>query len=234
MRVVTFEDCLHVLSAFNVDIKKGKVIEIGGSQAVSLKSRFSSISRVTKNPFLNYNPDIILLDKGFNEDHLNTKSDIRLDFLVKESLLEYKDQFDLVLSFDTLEHIPDPFLFCENLLYITKPGGFIYLATVFSYVFHPSPDDYFRFTPDGLKQCFIKSNFKEGTGFSILWAGWETSPEGVAILCYKGNSHDHQDKKAFDLPQPRNRNKFVSKVLNYLKYYIEKTEQKLITYDFDK
>jgi hypothetical protein len=74
--------------------------------------------------------------------------------------------------------VSDPFTFCRNLVRVAKPGGLIYLATVFSWEYHPSPQDYFRFSPEGLRQCFA------GAGAEVLEADWDMPGVSVYIcLC---------------------------------------------------
>jgi hypothetical protein len=41
------------------------------------------------------------------------------------------------------------------MIFVAKPGGYIYVATVFEWPYHPSPEDYFRFIPAGLRELFL-------------------------------------------------------------------------------
>ncbi|MBK1989591.1 methyltransferase domain-containing protein [Sphaerospermopsis aphanizomenoides BCCUSP55] len=131
---------------------------------------------VTENPLIKIIPNLQFFDRGFNASVIKTSSDFEADFLVDANIVPILDLFDLVVSFDTLEHISDPFTFCSNLVRIAKPGAYIYLQTVFSWEYHPSPQDYFRFSPEGLRECFTDS-----TG-EILECDWET--EGVSVFAF--------------------------------------------------
>jgi hypothetical protein len=74
--------------------------------------------------------------------------------------------------------VSDPFTFCRNLVRIAQPGGVIYLATVFSWEYHPSPQDYYRFSPEGLRECFART---EG---EVLACGWDT-PDISVYICVR-------------------------------------------------
>lgn len=131
---------------------------------------------VTENPLIAAIPNIQFFDKGFNASIIETSSDFEADFLVDKNIIPILNLFDLVVSFDTLEHISNPFIFCSNLVRIAKPGGYIYLQTVFSWEYHPSPQDYFRFSPEGLRECFA------GSTAEILECGWDS--EGVSVFAF--------------------------------------------------
>jgi len=51
-----------------------------------------------------------------------------------------------------LEHVPDPSRIIQEILRVLKPGGFAYIAIPFMYPFHDSPNDYYRWSEEGLRQ----------------------------------------------------------------------------------
>jgi SAM-dependent methyltransferase len=59
-------------------------------------------------------------------------------------------QFDVVICEQVLEHVPDPITAIRTLRELTRPGGTVIVSTPFLLGVHPSPGDYWRFTPDGL------------------------------------------------------------------------------------
>jgi SAM-dependent methyltransferase len=134
---------------------------------------------ITRNPLLDLLPKIRFLDPGFTAADTGTGLDIKGDMLVESDVARLENRFDLVVSFDTLEHVSDPFLFCRNFVRIAKPGGYLYLATVFSWVYHPSPEDYFRFSPTGLARCF------EGADAQLLEFDWTEKEIGVFAFLRK-------------------------------------------------
>jgi SAM-dependent methyltransferase len=60
-------------------------------------------------------------------------------------------EFDVVVCEQVLEHVPDPCAAIRNLRRLTRPGGHILVSTPFLIRLHGSPDDYWRFTPLGLR-----------------------------------------------------------------------------------
>ena len=61
---------------------------------------------------------------------------------------------DLVYSNSLLEHVPNPFAAADNIVQLLKPGGICFIRTPFAYRFHPMPNDFWRFSPEGLKILF--------------------------------------------------------------------------------
>lgn len=201
MRLSAIEHALQTLQSFCVNYQGVKTIDVGGTKDVWLEvQRRTALSRkeklrtyllkllnsptmpvtteviVTENPLLTSVPGIQFFDRGFNAEAIDTVADIDGDFLIEQDVAPLVDQFDIVFCFDTLEHVSDPFTFCRNLVRIARPGGHVYLATVFSWEYHPSPKDYFRFSPDGLRECFANTNMH------ILECGWHK--EGVSVYIF--------------------------------------------------
>ena len=63
--------------------------------------------------------------------------------------------YDLVICDQVLEHVKQPFDAVKEMHRVCKPRGILVLTTVFMYPIHEFPKDYWRFTPDGLKQLCI-------------------------------------------------------------------------------
>lgn len=47
---------------------------------------------------------------------------------ISERRLEFKDQYDIVLLFDVIEHIEDPHTFIDAALFHLKPGGWLFIS----------------------------------------------------------------------------------------------------------
>jgi len=69
--------------------------------------------------------------------------------------------YDVVFSMDVLEHVERPWDAAKECIRITKPGGLIIHRTLFSYRYHPIPQDFWRFTAQGLEQLFIYTSEAE-------------------------------------------------------------------------
>jgi hypothetical protein len=134
---------------------------------------------VEPNPLLDVFPNITLLDHGFTVELLRTDTTLQANFLDPTVVQRLENTFDVVLSFDTLEHVADPFTFCRNLVTIAVAGGHIYVQTVFSWEYHPSPRDYFRYSPEGLEQCFAN------VPATVSQSGWITPGVSTFVLLRK-------------------------------------------------
>ncbi len=62
--------------------------------------------------------------------------------------------FDLVLCTQVLEHCDDPAQAVRELRRVTAPGGRVLASTHGVQVYHPSPQDYWRWTHAGLARLF--------------------------------------------------------------------------------
>lgn len=64
------------------------------------------------------------------------------------------EQFDVIVSIDVFEHLNRPWKAAEEITRLLKPGGIAFTSTIFSWRYHPSPIDYYRYTPDALEFLF--------------------------------------------------------------------------------
>jgi SAM-dependent methyltransferase len=60
-------------------------------------------------------------------------------------------QYDVVICEQVLEHVPDPDAAVRNLRGLARPDGRILVSTPFLIRIHGAPNDYWRFTPLGLR-----------------------------------------------------------------------------------
>ncbi|MCP4699955.1 MAG: class I SAM-dependent methyltransferase [Gammaproteobacteria bacterium] len=74
-----------------------------------------------------------------------------------------ENKFDAVISCSTFEHFQYPWLASVEICRILKPGGFIFIQTHHAYPIHSHPQDYWRFTEQGLKALFDRQ-----TGFEVM------------------------------------------------------------------
>ncbi len=69
--------------------------------------------------------------------------------------------FDVVISQEVLEHLPDPWAALAEVRRTLKPGGLLYLQVPFVIGYHSGPSDYWRFTHEGLQRLI------EGSGLEL-------------------------------------------------------------------
>lgn len=62
--------------------------------------------------------------------------------------------FDVALCLQVLEHVPDPGAAVRELRRVVKPGGRVLCSTHGVYPYHPNPDDFWRWTHEGLAHLF--------------------------------------------------------------------------------
>jgi len=66
------------------------------------------------------------------------------------------EEFDLILSFSTFEHLKYPQLVSHNLMKILKVGGRILISTHQTFPLHGYKYDYYRFSREAIKSIFSK------------------------------------------------------------------------------
>jgi hypothetical protein len=73
---------------------------------------------------------------------------------------EWSGRFSGVLCSEVLEHVARPWLALPKLREIMQPGGWMVVTTLTSFPIHGFPDDYYRYTPSGLKLLLEDAGFK--------------------------------------------------------------------------
>jgi len=75
-----------------------------------------------------------------------------------------------------IEHVENPFRVFAALYQIMKPNSLLIIETVFCFPYHPSPRDYWRYSPDAL--LYLSQN----SGFKVLDCNWRmviTADKGI-------------------------------------------------------
>lgn len=138
---------------FITELKGKKMIEIGSS-VLTNPSRFAR----------NWEMEYWCLDLLENPDY---KQSYVAD--IHDCPNVPTGEFDFVYSSDTFEHLKKPWLAAKEMGRITKPGGIVFVTTLFSWRYHPCPIDYWRFTPHALASLFEDD-------FDLVEANWDITP----------------------------------------------------------
>jgi SAM-dependent methyltransferase len=82
--------------------------------------------------------------------------------------------FDLVVCQAVLEHVPNPDLAVKEMIRILKPEGELYAEIPFLQGFHPTPNDYQRYTISGIEHLFsplikIEKGVINGPASALSW-----------------------------------------------------------------
>ena len=107
---------------------------------------------------------------------LSKKVDIQADLLN----LPIKDKsVDTIVCTGVLEHVSDPSTAVEEIYRVLKNNGKVFLETPFMQTIHAAPDDYSRWTPEGLKKLLCafdisKVNVVAGPASALAWQFQET------------------------------------------------------------
>lgn len=83
--------------------------------------------------------------------------------------------FDVTFSHTVLEHSPRPWDVFDTIARVTKKGGLTMHLVPFSYQYHATPDDHYRFSHKAL------TSLLEDRGFQVLDVGYDicSKPENV-------------------------------------------------------
>lgn len=67
--------------------------------------------------------------------------------------------YDVVISAQVLEHVPDPDAYLAETLRLLRPGGWLILSTHGIWIYHPCPLDLWRWTGAGLQRVLEKAGY---------------------------------------------------------------------------
>lgn len=116
-----------------------------------------------------------------------------------ENLIMPDNSYDVSFCMMVLEHVSDPKKAISELARVTKRDGLIYLSTNFLYPRHGKPQDYFRFTEEGLRVLASQANLKiqsivpMGGYFSMQSQFLFEAPQYLRNKIILGNSYPSRD-----------------------------------------
>lgn len=97
---------------------------------------------------------------------MNPKAEHHIDFDSKTTLPD--NYADIVLSNQVLEHVDSPAGYLQEAYRILKPGGTLICTTHGYWFYHPTPNDYWRWTSAGLRKTIEAEKFQIDSFFGIM------------------------------------------------------------------
>lgn len=76
------------------------------------------------------------------------------DALASDSGILKAASFDLVICCSVLEHVRQPWFAAQAIASLMRPGAALYLSVPWVWRWHPYPDDYWRFSWQGVEALF--------------------------------------------------------------------------------
>jgi len=119
--------------------------------------------------------------KNGNVVRMNIHSGEHVDVITDGKNYPFENEtFDRILIRCVLEHVDNPSYILREAYRILKSNGKIIIEVPFINPIHGAPDDFYRFTPNGLKKIledekyFIEKIFYvEDTNWAIRWILWQ-------------------------------------------------------------
>lgn len=70
-------------------------------------------------------------------------------------------RFGTIICMSVLEHCRNPFVMAQNMQRLLAEGGHLVISVPFVWELHGYPDDYWRFTPNGVRLLFPELDFDQ-------------------------------------------------------------------------
>ena len=110
--------------------------------------------RLNQHPFDHIDPSYEILNPADGEQ------------MIEDLPYSRWEAFGAAVCFNVLEHVQNRFRIFAALYQIMRHDSLLVLSTVFNFPYHPSPDDYWSFSPD----CLL--HLASTAGFTILECTW--------------------------------------------------------------
>jgi len=127
----------------------------------------SFVGKSAKKVIKNIKSDKLIINLGSGIKRINDRV-VNIDFYPFDNIDVVSDishlpfdnnSVDVVINEFVLEHVKNPEDIVKEIHRILKPNGLLYLAVPFVASFHSSPNDYYRWSKQGLKE--LLRDFKE-------------------------------------------------------------------------
>lgn len=79
------------------------------------------------------------------------------------------DTFDIIIADQVLEHVRKPSRAIHNIFKMLRPNGVAMIATPFLFRVHARPNDFSRWTEEGLREILIEGGFSQSQIITESW-----------------------------------------------------------------
>lgn len=163
-----------------VHLVKGPILEVGSRDygtTQNFRSLFAQCEYVGTDMLPGKGVDLVL--------------DLTADFPAIEQALGGK-RFQTVICMSVMEHCADPFKMAHNIQALMADGGILLLSLPFVWEIHGYPDDYWRFTPNGVRRLFSGLDFETHGGKAWTSRDGECADLDAELFRTKFSSRGHR------------------------------------------
>jgi SAM-dependent methyltransferase len=98
-------------------------------------------------PYADYFPNAFTVTKRKKK-----QADLHVDRFYRDIAGFEKEKYRTIICTGLLEHVPDPQRLIDDIYELLPPGGKLVLSASSVFSIHEGPDDYFHFTPFGIRK----------------------------------------------------------------------------------
>ena len=128
------------------------VLELGSKQSIPGRSTMHKQWFPNAKTFIGTD-----FDEGGDVDFLADIHDLSIYLNAQDT---FPKKYDIILAPSVFEHFYNPFMAMEEIAKALKPGGVVFVSTHNCYLLHGYPNDYWRFTTEGLKELAVQAGLE--------------------------------------------------------------------------
>jgi hypothetical protein len=120
--------------------------------------------------------------------------DLTEEFDVLDRCLEGR-RFRTIICMSVLEHCRDPFRMAQNIDRLLDDGGTLVVGAPFVWELHGFPDDYWRFTPNGIRVLFPNLDFSTVQGAAFTGRKGDSASLDGNLFCIRLSSRNADTRR---------------------------------------
>ena len=113
------------------------------------------------------------------------------DPFIEDLPYSYQNSFGTAVCLNVIEHVQNPFRVFAALYQVMQQNSLLIIETVFSFPYHPSPSDFWRYSPDCLRYL------SEQAGFKVLECDWRVYYPGNGGILNTQNNEPQEIKSIY-------------------------------------